>query len=64
MQGIMVGYKVTIFKGDGCNTDVLFKSFVQKFHRFFKLQKASFSIWHFNMNYTETTTEAVVDPEL
>lgn len=60
MYRTMIGKEVTALKDDGCNTDVLSKTFADRHRRLLNIQKASFTINHSNKDSAEVDNELVL----
>lgn len=64
MFGTIKGQQVTILKDDGCNTNVISKSFLNRYRNLFQTKKASFTINHSNKGSVEEANEILVDEEI
>lgn len=64
MFGTIVGQQVTVLKDDGCNTNVISKSFVKRYCHLLQVRRTSFSIFHSNKQSTEEATHVILDAEI
>lgn len=64
MKGLLAGRQVNILKDDGCNTNVISKSFVNQHRHLLKIKPASIIINHSDKNATEKAQEMVMDTEI
>lgn len=62
--GTLAGQQLTILKDDGCNTNVLSKTFVNKNRHLLNIQKEQSVISHSDKDYIETSSDIVVDAEV
>lgn len=64
MYGVLQGQQVTILKEDGCNTNVISRSFVKQYRHLLNVKKACFVISHSSKSITETATNVVIDASI
>lgn len=62
--GTVVGQQVVVLKDDGCNTNVMSTSFVNKNLHLVNIKGTSVTINHSNREVTEDVNEIVVDAEI
>lgn len=61
MDGILAGGQVSILKDDGCNTNVISKSYVNRHRHALNIVKGRFEINHSNKNTTKEANEVVLN---
>lgn len=61
LKGIMAGQQVTVLKDDGCNTNVISKSFVNKNRHLLETKSTCVNINHSYRKVVEEASEVVVD---
>lgn len=64
MMGSVEGQQVTVLKDDGCNTNVIAKSFVDRHRDLVQTHKAVFTISHSNKRSIEKASEIVLNTEI
>lgn len=64
LYGTVAGQQVTILKDDGCNTNVMAKSFVDKNLRLLNIRKTQVKVNHSDKDVSEDANEIVIDAEL
>lgn len=64
MPGTLNGRQVTVLKDDGCNTNVISRSFANRFRPFLDIRKSHYVVSHSNQGSTEDTDEMVYDTEV
>lgn len=64
MRGTLNGRQVTVLKDDGCNTNVIFRSFVDGLRPFLDIRKSHYVLSHCNQGRTEETDEIEYDAEV
>ena len=60
LDGTLNGRRARILKDDGCNTNVISKSFVKKNRRVFKIFKKRFEVCHSKKEMNEVASEMVL----
>lgn len=63
-MGVMAGRQVVVLKDDGCNTNVISKSFVDANRHLLDVRLSPATINHSNKNSVEETNEIVIDAEV
>lgn len=63
-MGVIAGHQVIVLKDDGCNTNVLSRSFVKANRDILDVRSSSATINHSNRNSVEHSSEIVVDAEI
>lgn len=64
LDGVIVGQQVVSLKDDGCNTNVLSKTFVDRNRQHLDIRKTTFLIQHYNKESNEQAPEVVIDAEI
>lgn len=64
LKGVPHGKQLAVLKDDGCNTNVISKSFVEANRHLLTLRHEPSLISHSDKDYTETSEEVVVDTEI
>lgn len=62
--GTVAGQQVTILKDDGCNTNVISRTFVNRNRHLFNIEKTSVTIHHSNKKIVEKAEEVIVGAEI
>lgn len=60
----MIEQQITVLKDDGCNTNMMLKSFVNKNHHLLKITKISVTINHSNRDMIKEASEIVADAKI
>lgn len=63
-SGIMAGKQVLVLKDDGCNTNVLSKSFVDRHLSLFRIHSVASTIHHSSRDHVEHSDEVVLEAEV
>lgn len=62
--GTVAGQQVTVLKDDGCNTNVISRTFVNRNRHLFNIKKTSVTIHHSNKKIIEKAEDVIVDAEI
>lgn len=64
LYGTVMGQEVTILKDEGCSTNVMSRSFVDKYCHLLTIKPYSVNINHSNREIIEEANEVVIDTEV